>query len=98
MKLRKTPYTCHVFVCTRSRNGEEKACADADSASLKAVLKDEVKDRGWKGRVRVSDSGCQGVCGVGPNIMIYPQGLWLSQVTPSDIPEILKIIEQHLEP
>ncbi len=97
MKERNTPYKCHVFVCTRSRNGEEKACADADSTSIKAILKDEINDRGWKGKVRISESGCQGVCGVGPNIMIYPQGRWLSQVKQSDIPDVLKIIEQQIE-
>ncbi len=97
MKRRKTPYKCHIFVCTRSRNGEEKACADGDSAAIKAMLKDEVKDRGWKEMVRVSDSGCQGLCGLGPNIMIHPQGTLLTQVKPTDVPEILKIVEECLE-
>ena len=96
MKLRKTPYKCHLFVCLKSRGGERKSCGDGESTDIKALLKDEISDRGWKGKVRVSESGCLGVCGVGPNVMIYPQGIWLTQVKPPDLPEILKTIEQLL--
>lgn len=93
MKSRKTPYKCHIFVCLKSRDDGRKSCGDGD---IKALLKDEISDRGWKGTVRVSESGCLGVCAVGPNIMIYPQGIWLTQVNPSDMPDILKTIEQLL--
>ena len=96
MKNKKTPYKCHLFVCTRSRNGEEKSCADGDSSAVKALLKDAIHERGWKGIVRVSESGCLGVCSLGPNIMIYPQSIWLTQVKPADISEILNIVEQSL--
>jgi (2Fe-2S) ferredoxin len=96
MKSRKTPYQCHVFVCVKDRAGERKSCGDGESADIKAALKDEIRDRGWKGKVRISESGCLGVCGVGPNIMIYPQGTWLTQVKASDLPEILKTIESFI--
>jgi len=96
MKNRKTPYKCHVFVCVKSRNGERKSCADADAGEIRSALKDEIKDRDWKRVVRISSSGCLGVCETGPNVMIYPQGIWLSQVKPSDVPEILKIVEQSI--
>ena len=96
MKSRKTPYKCHVFVCRKSREGERKSCGDGESTDIKALLKDEISARGWKGKVRISASGCLGVCGVGPNIMIYPQEIWLTQVKPSDVPEILKTIEPLL--
>ena len=97
MKNKKTPYKCHLFVCTRSRNGEEKSCADGHSSEVKSMIKAAIHDRGWKGVVRVSESGCLGVCSLGPNIMIYPQSIWLSQVRPADVPEILNIVEQCLE-
>jgi (2Fe-2S) ferredoxin len=96
MKSRKSPYKCHLFVCIKSRDGERKSCGDEGSMDIKALLKDEINDRGWKGRVRVSETGCLGVCGVGPNIMIYPQGVWLTQVKQSDVPEILETVEQLL--
>lgn len=93
MKARKPPYQCHLFVCQKSRGGERKSCGDGEAADIKAILKEEINDRGWKGIVRVSESGCLGVCGVGPNVMIYPQGTWLTQVRSADVPEILKTIE-----
>lgn len=93
MKIRKSPYACHLFVCTKSRGGERKSCGDGDTAGIKEVLKEAVAERGWKGTVRVSDSGCLGLCETGPNIMIYPQQIWFSGVSRKDIPEILARVE-----
>jgi len=90
MQIDETPYLCHLFVCTKSRGGLRRACGDHESADLKGTLKDEVKNRGWKSRVRVSDSGCMGLCDEGPNVMLYPQKIWYSEVTPDDIPAILE--------
>ena len=97
MKQRTSPYKCHLFVCTKSRNGEKKSCGDAGTPDFKAALKKEFKDRGWKDLVRVSDSGCLGVCAAGPNIMIYPQRIWLSGVERNDLPEIIQIVEGIVE-
>ncbi len=94
MTKKETPYKCHLFVCTKSRGGIRKSCGDHTNPELKAILKDEVKNRGWKGIVRVSDSGCLGVCPAGPNVMIYPQKIWLDDVRLDDVPEILRIVEQ----
>ena len=46
--------------------------------------------------IRVSESSCLGVCDAGPNIMIYPQKIWLSEVTKDDVPEILQLLEEIL--
>lgn len=97
MKQRTSPYTCHIFVCTKSRNGEKKSCGDGGATDLKAAIKKEIKNRGWKGIVRVSESGCLGVCASGPNIMIYPQEIWLSAISPSDLPEIIKSVENLIK-
>ena len=96
MKNRKTPYKCHVFVCIKSRNGERKSCGDGDAIAVKSTLKEAVNARGWKNEVRISDSGCLGLCETGPNVMIYPQGIWLAQVKSTDVPEILKIVEESI--
>lgn len=93
MKQRRSPFKCHLFVCIKSRNGEKKSCGDSGSIDFKAELKQEFKNRGWKDLVRLSESGCLGVCASGPNIMIYPQRIWLSSVTRSDLPEIIQIVE-----
>lgn len=86
---RLSPYVCHVFVCTNDRHGTRRSCADGNSPAVREALKRAVNDRGWRGRVRVSESGCLGLCDDGPNILLYPQRTWFSGVTPEDVPEIL---------
>ena len=93
MKQHISPYKCHLFVCTKTRGGEQSSCGDAGTPDLKAAIKTEIKNRGWKGIVRVSDSGCLGVCASGPNIMVYPQQIWFSAVSHDDLPEILQTLE-----
>ena len=98
MKQQTAPYKCHLFICTKSRNGTRKSCEDAGSADLKTKIKAELKQRGWKGLVRVSDSGCLGVCEEGPNIMIYPQKIWFNSVTLDDLPQIIQTLEEIVTP
>ena len=87
---------CHIFVCVNDRGGTRKSCADEASPELKDALKQGVSDRGWKARVRVSHSGCMGLCAEGPNVMIHPQGIWFRQARPSDAPAILDEVERLL--
>ncbi|MCF7817071.1 MAG: (2Fe-2S) ferredoxin domain-containing protein [Kiritimatiellales bacterium] len=96
MKQQQSPYKCHLFVCGKSRGGERKSCGDGENPALKDALKNEISNRGWKGIVRVSDSGCLGVCEAGPNIMVYPQQIWFSGASLADLPEILHTLEKIL--
>jgi len=96
MKKRKSPYKSHVFICVKSRSDGKKSCGDHVDPTLKSILKDAITDRGWKGIVRISESSCFGVCATGPNIMIYPQKIWLSAVRIDDVPEILDILADTL--
>ena len=94
--IRETPYACHVFICTNDRKGVRKSCADGDSPGLRAELKKHIADRGWKPRVRLSQSGCLGLCAQGPNVVLYPQKIWFSEITSGDVPAILQEIEKIL--
>ena len=94
---KETPYVSHVFVCTNDRGGKRKSCADNDSPAIRKALKEAVADRGWKGRVRVSQSGCMGLCAKGPNVMIYPQKIWFSDVSTDDVDTIIAKIESFLD-
>jgi (2Fe-2S) ferredoxin len=87
-----SPYVCHVFVCTNDRHGKRKSCADGDGSSMRLFLKEEVYSRGWKGRVRVSHSGCLGLCESGPNVPVYPQQIWYSNVISEDLEKIIAYI------
>ncbi|MBT3257402.1 MAG: (2Fe-2S) ferredoxin domain-containing protein [Deltaproteobacteria bacterium] len=96
-ELKESPYVSHIFVCTNDRGGKRKSCADNDSPAIRKALKEVVADRGWKGRVRVSQSGCMGLCAKGPNVMIYPQKIWFSDVSTDDVDLIISKIEPFLD-
>lgn len=92
-----SPFVVHVFVCTNDRHGERKSCGDGGSnAQIAKALKAAVDERGWKGQVRITQSGCLGLCGQGPNVIIEPKHLVFSAVSEADLPEILSRIEQIL--
>ena len=92
----ESPYVAHVFVCTNDRKGARKSCTDNNSPLLKSKLKDAVYAKGWKGKVRVSTSGCMGLCADGSNVMIYPQSVWFSGVCPDDVDEIVSALERFI--
>jgi (2Fe-2S) ferredoxin len=94
---RNSPYVCHIFVCTNDRGGKAKACADGQSPVVRSAMKEEIKERGWKGRVRVSKSGCMGLCQDGPNVIVYPQKIWFSGVSPDDLSQVFSSIEEIVE-
>ncbi|MCK5696048.1 MAG: (2Fe-2S) ferredoxin domain-containing protein [Desulfobacula sp.] len=94
LKQNETPYVFHVFICTNDRGGKRKSCTDNNSQLIKSKLKGTINEKGWKGKVRISTSGCMGVCAKGSNVMIYPQKIWLFEVFPDDVDEIVSIIER----
>ena len=91
-----TPYRVHLFVCTNDRGGQRKACADGGALAVHARLRAEVETRGWKPRVRVSRSGCLGLCAKGPNVLAYPQGRWFRGVTEADCEGLLAWVGMQL--
>ena len=96
-QVKKSPYKCHVFVCINDRKGEGQSCADGNSREIRLRLKEEAKKRWLSDVVRVSQSLCMGVCAYGPNVMIYPHGVWFSVVTLNDVDAIINEIESLLQ-
>ena len=96
-ELNESPYVCHVFVCTNDRGGKRKSCADGNSPEVRAALKQAVADKGWKPKVRVSQSGCLGLCAKGANVILYPQKTWFSNVYLEDVDQITSEIEKIMD-
>lgn len=84
-------YIKHLFLCTNQKSPEKKCCATAGGLPffehLKAKLV-ELKLYG-PGKFRVSKSGCLGRCGLGPCLVIYPEGVWYTYTSFEDIDEII---------
>jgi (2Fe-2S) ferredoxin len=91
MKSEKVPYLKTVFVCTNVRADGRVACGNPGRGGLELceALKKGAKARGLKGKVRVARSGCLDLCEKGPNVFLYPDGQWLSGLTPEDADGIL---------
>ncbi len=88
-------YTRHIFVCTNRRKEDDPkgSCAQKGSEEIRDIFKRELHARGLKTKVRANKSGCLDVCEHGPNVVIYPEGVWYSHVTKDDVVEI---IEKHI--
>ena len=75
----------HLFVCT-NRKGEGQNCGSKDSQELRDSLKAWAKKAHpeWRGRVRVNSSGCLGHCKRGITAVLYPEGVWFTQLKKDD--------------
>jgi (2Fe-2S) ferredoxin len=92
MQAKPVPYKKFVCVCTHVRTDGRAACANAGRGGdeVFAQLKEGVAKAGLKAQIRVTRSGCLGLCAHGPNLLIYPEGQWRSGVSPADVPGLLK--------
>lgn len=83
-------YVRHVFICTST------TCAEGDPLGLRLHMHQLLRKKlgpDFEKKVRVTKSLCLGQCGHGPNMVVYPEGIWYKGVKLKDIPEI---VEQHL--
>src|SRR3990172_8954348 len=85
----------HVFVCTNVRpEGHPRGCCSAKgSEAIRDAMKAAVAKRGLSRRIRINLAGCLDQCEHGPNIVVYPEGVWYGFVTLADVDEI---VESHL--
>ncbi len=88
-------YVRHIFICTNRRKDDDPkgSCAQKGSDEIRDLFKRELHARGLKTKVRANKAGCLDVCEHGPNVVIYPEGVWYSHVTKDDVVEI---IESHI--
>jgi len=68
-------------------------CINKKSRDMEAAIERETEKHGLKGKVKIKFSGCLGMCGEGPILIVNPGYIIYGGVTANDIPEI---VEQHL--
>ena len=77
----------HVLICAGT------GCTSSGSAAVRAALEKELEARGLTEEIKIVQTGCFGLCALGPVMIVYPEGTFYSRVTAEDVPEI---VEEHL--
>ena len=86
------PFHYHVYVCDQKKPEGIPCCPARGSAATLEALRKEVAARGLLDEVQITTCGSLGVCERGPNLVVYPEGVWYSGVRPEDVPEL---VESH---
>lgn len=64
-------------------------CSIGNSGALIDAFRAEIKSMGLENEVSVLRTGCLGLCGVGPNVSIYPDNIIYKSVKVEDVKEIV---------
>ena len=68
-------------------------CSSSGSAKIQAAFQSEIEKQGLTEEVKVVQTGCFGLCALGPVVIIYPDGTFYSKIKPENVPEI---VSEHL--
>ncbi|MGN1207367.1 MAG: NADH-ubiquinone oxidoreductase-F iron-sulfur binding region domain-containing protein [Eubacteriales bacterium] len=80
-------YRKHVLICGGT------GCTSSNSQRIRELLEEELKANGIADQVKVVQTGCFGLCALGPIMIVYPEGTFYSRVNEDEIHEI---VTEHL--
>ncbi len=80
-------FRSHVLICGGT------GCHSSDSADVMEAFKSELAANKLEKEIKLVQTGCFGLCAVGPIVIVYPEGAFYSRVTPNDVP---RIVSEHL--
>jgi (2Fe-2S) ferredoxin len=90
-----TRFRRHIFVCTNGRpGGGRPACGPRGGEALRAALERAIAaNPELCGQVAVTACACLGPCFDGPNLVVYPDGVWYAGAAAADAEAI---VAEHL--
>ncbi len=77
----------HVLICGGT------GCTSSGSTALREALAKELEANNLSEEIKIVQTGCFGLCALGPIMIVYPEGTFYSRVATDDIPEI---VSEHL--
>ena len=66
-------FRSHVLICGGT------GCTSSGSKNLQAALQQELEAKGLSEEIKIVQTGCFGLCALGPIMIIYPEGTFLQQ-------------------
>jgi (2Fe-2S) ferredoxin/SAM-dependent methyltransferase len=84
------PYRLHVYACDQKKAEGAPSCSANGSEGTIQALRRELARQGLAGDVQVTTCGSLGLCTRGPNMVVYPDGVWYSGVHAEDVEEIVR--------
>lgn len=84
------PFHYHVYVCNQVKPEGVPCCCTRGAEKVIEALRREVVARDLATVVQITTCGSLGLCHWGPNMVVYPEGIWYSGVTVEDVPEIVR--------
>ena len=77
----------HVLICGGT------GCTSSGSKTLQDAFNSSLEKFGLTEEIKMVQTGCFGLCALGPIVIVYPDGTFYSRVTPEDVDTI---VEEHL--
>ena len=77
----------HVLICGGT------GCTSSGSKTLQEEFAKSLEKYGLTEEIKMVQTGCFGLCALGPIVIVYPDGTFYSRVTPEDVD---LIVEEHL--
>ncbi len=77
----------HVLICGGT------GCTSSGSKKIQEAFEQNIAAAGLGEEVKLVQTGCFGLCALGPVVIVYPDGTFYSRVTTDDVKEI---VEEHL--
>jgi NADP-reducing hydrogenase subunit HndC len=69
------------------------SCISSGGYSFRDKLVEELKKHKLEGMVNIVETGCVGICELGPVVIVYPDGVFYKKLKPEDAKDI---VEEHL--
>jgi (2Fe-2S) ferredoxin len=80
-------FRSHVLICGGT------GCHSSGSADVMETFKTELAKNNLENEIKLVQTGCFGLCEVGPVVIVYPEGAFYSRITSDDVP---RIVSEHL--
>ena len=68
-------------------------CVSSGSQKIRAEFEKQLEINGLQDEIKLVQTGCFGLCSLGPVVIVYPDGTFYSRVAETDVEEIVK---EHL--